>query len=224
MLADEGADLIELGIPYSDPLADGPTIQKASWDALAQGVDLESALRWTKEITGRRSTPIILFTYLNPVLRFGVDRFLAEAAAAGAAGLLITDLPVDADPELEAKLAHGGLDLIRLVAPTTPPARAARVVENATGFVYYVSRTGVTGVRDEMRQELAKEVQGLRKLTELPIAVGFGISTGEHARAVAAVADGVVVGSALVHLLQEGGIEGARALARELRSAIDASE
>lgn len=224
MLADEGADVIELGIPYSDPLADGPTIQAASWDALARGVDLETALRWTEEFGQARTTPIILFTYLNPVLRYGPDRFLADATAAGAAGLLITDLPVDADPELEAKLSGGALDLIRLVAPTTPPARARRVVEKTAGFIYYVSRTGVTGERQAMRRELAREVESLRELSQLPIAVGFGISSGDQAREVAAVADGVVVGSALVRRLQEGGIEGARALARELRSAIDASE
>lgn len=221
MLADEGADLIELGIPFSDPLADGPTIQRASWRALEAGVDLAGVLRWTSKFCGRYETPVVLFSYLNPVLAYGPGRFVQAARDAGAAALLITDLPVDADPELEASLARGGIDLVRLIAPTTTGERARRIVEVASGFIYYISRTGVTGERDEMRATLGTEVEALRRLTELPIAVGFGISTAEQAREVAAVADGVVVGSALVRELEEGGLSGARALAREFRTAID---
>lgn len=220
-LAEAGADFIELGIPFSDPLADGPTIQRAAWQALSRGVDVPRVLDWTEAFAGRSSVPIVLFTYLNPVLHYGPERFVREARAAGAAGLLITDLPVGEDPELEDVLGSGGLDLVRLVAPTTGRDRVLRIVESAQGFLYYISRTGVTGEREQMRQGLAEELKALRTLTDLPIAVGFGISTPEHAHLVASVADGVVVGSALVRALQERGLAGARTLAQALRQAID---
>ncbi len=221
MLAGEGADVIELGVPFSDPLADGPTIQRAARRALGSGVDVAQVLRWTDEFSRRSGTPIVIFSYLNPILRYGPKRFVSDAVTAGAAGLLITDLPVGADPALEQTLGGVDIDLVRLVAPTTPADRAALIVESGQGFIYYISRTGVTGERKRLRQVLADEVAALRELTNLPIAVGFGISTAEQARAVAAVADGVVVGSALVRLLAEDGIKAARGLARELRKAID---
>jgi tryptophan synthase alpha chain len=220
-LADAGADVIELGIPFSDPLADGPTIQAASWRALQRGVDIEHVLRWTREFRDSRDTPVVLFTYVNPVLRFGSERFLERAGAAGAAGLLITDLPVGEDESLETVLSAGDLDLVRLVAPTTPPARLTAVLAGARGFVYYISRTGVTGERVDTRAELAAEIEGLRRHTSLPIAVGFGISTPEQAATVAAVADGVIMGSALVRTLEEEGLEAAADLARRVRAAID---
>lgn len=221
MLAGEGADVIELGVPFSDPLADGPTIQRATWSALSSGVDVAQVLRWTGEFSRRSSTPIVIFSYLNPILRYGPERFVSDAVTAGAAALLVTDLPLGADPALERTLGGGGIDLVRLVAPTTPADRAAAIVESAQGFIYYISRTGVTGERERLRQILRDEVAALKELTSLPIAVGFGISTAQQARAVAGVADGVVVGSALVRLLAEDGIEAARVLARELRKAID---
>ena len=223
LLAEEGADVIELGIPFSDPLADGPTIQAATWSALRQGVDIPGVLRWTAAFSAGSDVPIVLFSYLNPVLRYGPERFLADAEDAGAAGLLLTDLPVGEDGELEEILTSANLDLVRLVAPTTRRERMARIVEAARGFIYYISRTGVTGERAALREELANEVAGLREVTDLPIAVGFGISNFEQARLVAGVADGVVVGSALVRSLGEEGLDGARRLARTLREGVDAA-
>lgn len=148
--------------------------------------------------------PIVIFSYLNPVLRMGVERFLERAEAAGAAGLLLTDLPSGSHPELEARLAAGGLDLIPLVAPTTSPERIRRIAAHASGFLYYISRLGVTGARERLAEGLRGRVEALRQAVRLPVAVGFGISRPEHARAVAEVADGVVVGSALIAALEEG--------------------
>ncbi len=221
MLADEGADVLELGIPFSDPLADGPTIQRAAWTALAHGVDVGRVIAWTEEFRSRADTPVVLFTYLNPVLRYGTESFVRDARDAGAAAILITDLPLGTDPEVESTLSAGGLDLVRLIAPTTTPERAARIVGAASGFIYYISRTGVTGEQERLRDDLLEEVTKLREITDLPIAVGFGISSAGQARAVASVADGVVVGSALVRTLDEDGLAGARALVRQLRTAID---
>jgi tryptophan synthase alpha chain len=221
MLVDAGADVIELGIPFSDPLADGPTIQAAAWRALGRGVDVERVLAWTREFASRRDAPVVLFSYLNPILRYGPERFVRDALEAGAAGLLLTDLPVGEDGKLEAALTAGGMELVRLVAPTTPADRLAGILRAAQGFVYYISRTGVTGERDRLRLSLADEVGALRRRTDLPIAVGFGISSPEQAQAVASVADGVVVGSALVRTLAEEGIDATRRLAGALRAAID---
>jgi len=223
MLADAGADIIELGIPFSDPLADGPTIQAAAWRALGRGVDVAQVLDWTRDFAARRDTPIVLFSYLNPILRYGAERFVQDAGNAGAAGLLITDLPAGEDPDLESALNTGGLEMVRLVAPTTPADRLPRILQDAKGFIYYISRTGVTGERDRLRQELAAEVEALRGRANLPIAVGFGISSPDQARAVASVADGVVVGSALVRTLAEDGLDATRRLAEALRTAIDAA-
>jgi tryptophan synthase alpha chain len=219
MLAEEGADVIELGVPFSDPLADGPTIQRSSFEAIRHGVDLRWTLGALREFRREHDTAVILFTYLNPVLRYGVDAFLRDAAEAGAQGVLLTDLPVGADPELEAAFAASPLDLIRLVAPTTLPERVREIAAAARGFLYYVSRTGVTGARQELASGLEREVAELRAATPVPVAVGFGISTPEQAAVVARVADGVVVGSALVELLGREGVEGARPLVRGLRAA-----
>jgi len=220
-LVRSGADVIELGIPFSDPLADGPTIQRASFRALEGGMSVEGALELLARFRGEHDTPVVLFTYLNPVLRFGYDRFLERAREAGAQGLLVTDLPVDAEPGKEEAVREAGLDLIRLVAPTTRPERLPRILEEASGFLYYISRTGVTGARAELREALQDEVEALRSHTELPVAVGFGISSREQAAVVGRVADGVVVGSALIDALDEGGVEGAEAFLRELRSGLE---
>jgi tryptophan synthase alpha chain len=220
-LADAGADVIELGVPFSDPLADGPTIQLSSFQAIERGVDL----RWTLELLARfrelRSTPVVLFSYLNPIYRYGVEAFARDAAAAGAAGVLLTDLPAGADPEVEDQLRGAGLDLIRLVAPTSTPERVRQIAAAGSGFLYYVSRTGVTGARQELEAGLEREVRELRAATDLPIAVGFGISTPEQARAVARFADGVIVGSALVERLAGAGLEPAAGYVRELRAAME---
>ena len=220
-LDDAGADIIELGIPFSDPLADGPTIQASSFRALENGVTVEGVLEMVREFRTDRETPIVLFTYLNPVFHYGLERFCADATAAGADGILLTDLPAGCDPELEGTLERAGLDLIRLLAPTTAPERVARVAEGGRGFLYYISRAGVTGAQQALRAELADEVDRLRERVGLPVAVGFGISSPEQAREVAGVADGVVVGSALIHRLDAGGIEAAAAFVASLRKAMD---
>jgi tryptophan synthase alpha chain len=223
MLVDAGADVVELGIPFSDPLADGPTIQAAAWRALGRGVDVARVLNWTSDFAAQWDTPIVLFSYLNPILRYGAERFVQDAREAGAAGLLITDLPAGEDPELDLALGSGDVDLVRLIAPTTPADRLPRILQTARGFIYYISRTGVTGERDQLRAELASEIGALRGSVNLPIAVGFGISSPEQARTVASVADGVVVGSALVRTLAEEGLDATRRLALALRTAIDAA-
>lgn len=216
-----GADVLELGIPFSDPLADGPTIQRSSFRSLQNGTTVRRVLDDLAVFRSRHDTPVVLFTYLNPILRYGVDAFVRDAAAAGASGILVTDLPAGSDPELEGVLRDGPLDFIRLVAPTTEPDRFAEAVQGGSGFVYYISRTGVTGASADLRGGLADEVRRLKAAVGLPVAVGFGISTPEQARAVAAVADGVVVGSALIQALDEGGIEGGAAFLGSLRSAMD---
>jgi len=197
-LVEAGTDVIELGIPFSDPLADGPTIQAASGRALAAGMSVRKSLDCVREFRTRHETPVVLFTYLNPVFAFGFERFVDEASAAGADGLLVLDLP-PGEAAANADLARtGGLDPIRLVAPTTPPARAAEICRTAAGFIYYVSREGVTGEQSSLPANLDAQVESLRAVTSLPIAVGFGISTPAQAAHVAAHADAAVVGSAIV--------------------------
>ncbi len=221
-LADAGADVLELGVPFSDPLADGPTIQRSSFKSLSQGTTVSRVLEDLALFRTTHDTPVVLFTYLNPVLRYGLDSFLADATEAGAQGLLLTDLPVGADPELESRFRASALDLIRLIAPTTPPERVPDIAAGGSGFLYYISRTGVTGARTSLRDSLGEEVARIRAAVKLPVAVGFGISTPEQAAAVAHVADGVVVGSALVQTLDEGGVEAGRAFVASLRRGMDA--
>lgn len=220
-LADAGADVLELGVPFSDPLADGPTIQRASFRAIERGVDLA----WTLDLLARfrreRSTPVVIFSYLNPILDYGVERFLGDALTAGAQGVLVTDLPLGSDPSLEGLFTASRLDLVRLVAPTTRPERIRDIAATSGGFLYYVSRTGVTGAREELAAGLESEVAQVRTATRLPVAVGFGISTPEQAAAVARIAEGVVVGSAVVALLEREGVEAAARLVAELRHAVD---
>jgi tryptophan synthase alpha chain len=212
-----GADVIEVGVPFSDPLADGPIIQSSSQQALVQGMTLDGTLALVAE--ARTAVPVVLFSYLNPLLAAGPD-VLARAAAAGVHGVLVTDLPVGADPAREAWLGGGPLEFVRLVAPTTPPARMAEIARHGSGFVYLISRLGVTGVQDRLPPGLAASVAALRAASALPICVGFGISRPEHAQAVGAIADGVVVGSALVRAA-ESGVDAALGLVRALRTALD---
>jgi tryptophan synthase alpha chain len=216
-----GADLIELGVPFSDPVADGPTIQRSSQTALDHGVTLEWTLEQLKDFRRDHDTPVVLFTYLNPLLRRGIDTFLRDAADASAEGLLVTDLPVGADPSLESTLDESPLSHVRLVAPTTPAARAAEIASRAQGFLYYIARMGVTGATQKLRDTLASEVERLREVSPVPVAVGFGISTPAQAADVARVADGVVVGSSLIDALDRGGVDEASRFLAALRSAID---
>ncbi|HEX6597951.1 MAG TPA: tryptophan synthase subunit alpha [Gemmatimonadaceae bacterium] len=212
-----GADVIEIGVPFSDPMADGAVIQASSQKALELGVRFDQVL----EIIARAKLeiPVVLFSYLNPLLRGGEDA-LRRAAEAGASGVLVTDLPLGADPEREAWFARGPLDFIRLVAPTTPVDRMGAIARTGRGFVYLISRLGVTGERADLPAELPSTVARLRGATTLPVCVGFGISRPEQARAVAALADGVVVGSAIVRAADES-VDAALRLALSLRAAID---
>lgn len=219
MLVEEGADVIELGVPFSDPLADGPTIQRSSFQAIEQGIDLAWTLDALAAFRTRYDTPVVVFTYLNPVLHHGMERFLEEASVAGADGVLLTDLPTGYDAAWELLLETSSLDLVRLVAPTSTAERARAIAARAQGFLYYVSRTGVTGARQSLAENLGREVAALRSVSPVPVAVGFGISTADQARTVAALADGVVVGSALVDALATGGVPAARRLMRDLRAA-----
>lgn len=220
-LAESGGDVIELGIPFSDPLADGPTIQRSSFHALEGGMTVEGVFEILRRFRREYDHPVVLFSYLNPILRFGVDAFLARAEEAGAQGLLLTDLPTGADEDLEGKVVESSLDFIRLVAPTTPPDRIQEVAASGSGFLYYISRTGVTGAREALREDLGKEVEAVRDLIDLPVAVGFGISTPEQAALVSGVSEGVVIGSALINALDEGGVEGSARLLASLRAGMD---
>ena len=220
-LAEAGADVIELGVPFSDPLADGPTIQGASQVALERGGGLTATLEALRTFrTHDPKTPVVLFSYLNPIFRYGAERFVAEAVEAGADGVLLTDLPLEEDAELESLLEESPLALVRLIAPTTPAERARRIAARAQGFVYYISRTGVTGARSDLRGELAGEVRALRAAATVPVVVGFGISTPAQAAEVGGLADGVVVGSALMDIVAEQGVDAAAAFLRDLRGAL----
>jgi tryptophan synthase alpha chain len=221
VLADAGADVIELGVPFSDPVADGPTIQRSSQRALEHGVSMRWTLDTLRSFRERRDVPVVLFSYLNPVLGYGVDRFIADAAQAGAAGVLLTDLPVGADDALERSFQQAPFSFIRLAAPTTPRGRLEKMAAEAQGFLYYVGRMGVTGARQELRAETLSEVATLRSRVGIPVAVGFGVSTPEQAAEVARVSDGVIVGSALIDALDRDGNDGVAALMSRLREAID---
>ncbi len=224
-----GADLIELGIPYSDPLADGPVIQAAASRALAAATTPGRVLEMLRSLQGELTIPVILFTYSNPLLNRGMEAFCREAAAAGAAGLVVPDLPLEEAETLSTIAAGHGLDLVLLVAPTTPPERMARIAASSRGFTYLVSVTGVTGVRTTIESRVADLVRQLKALGPTPVAVGFGISGPEQARQVRDWgADGAIVGSALVKAMAEAGANGqdvAAAASRfcgELRAALDA--
>ena len=212
-----GADVIELGVPFSDPMADGPVIQASSQQALEQGMTLDGSLDLLRE--AKLSVPVVIFSYLNPILASGDDVF-DRAAAAGAHGILLTDLPVGADPELEARVGAGPLAFIRLVAPTTPLERMRDIAAHGSGFVYLISRMGVTGERTDVAADLPDTIGRLRSATDLPICAGFGISTPEQAAAVGRLADGIVVGSAIVRAANESVAQAAR-LTTTLRAALD---
>jgi tryptophan synthase alpha chain len=223
-LEEWGVDAVELGIPFSDPIADGPVIQKAAERALAAGVTVQRVLDLVERIRQRSDIPIVLFTYVNPVMRFGLDRFAQLAKARGADGALLLDLPPEeADGYLQA-CRNVGLETVFLLAPTSTEDRIRRAVEASSGFLYCVSRTGVTGEREKLSSEVENLVARVRRVTDLPIAVGFGISRGEHARQVARYADAVVVGSAVVRRMAEGsreeGLLRVRGLIEELSSGL----
>lgn len=199
-----GADLIEIGMPFSDPMADGPAIQRSSLRALKAGMTLEKTLSLVADFRRRDdATPVILMGYFNPIYAFGVERFLAAAKAAGVDGLIVVDLPPEEETELCMPARAAGLNFIYLTAPTTDDARLPRVLVKASGFVYYVSITGITGTASASAAAIDDAIARLRGHTDLPIAVGFGIKTAAQAAEVAAVADAAVVGSALINRLAE---------------------
>ncbi|MGC8793852.1 MAG: tryptophan synthase subunit alpha [Bryobacteraceae bacterium] len=204
-LEEGGADLIELGVPFSDPIADGPVIQRACQRALQAGATLAKILETASRIRARSDIPLLLFSYLNPVLRYGLEAAARDAAAAGVDGCLLTDLSVEEAGAYTPALRQAGLDTVFLAAPTSTDRRLRLVAEHSSGFVYLVSRTGVTGERDALSEQVAPLVRRLRQITELPLAVGFGIARPEQAAAAAALADGVVVGSAFVRLIEQAG-------------------
>ena len=218
-LEQSGADLIELGLPFSDPMADGPIIQASSQRALELGMTFDRLLDLVARV--RPTIPLVLFSYLNPILAAGSDA-LDRAAAAGFSGILLTDLPVGSDQEREEWIGSGPLSFIRLVAPTTPDARMREIAAHGSGFVYLISRLGVTGISEQLPTELPQTVERLRSAATLPVCVGFGVSRPEQAAAVARIADGVVVGSAIVRAAGES-VEAAARLATSLRAAIDAA-
>jgi len=225
-LVEGGADVVELGVPFSDPLADGPVIQRASERALAAGTRLEDVLACCARVRERTGTPIVLMTYLNPVLRFGWERFAREARAAGVVGAILTDVPPEeAEPFLPAA-EREGLATVFLVAPTSDAERVRRAVEITSGFVYCVSRLGVTGERASLSGAFRPVLERVRAISDVPVGLGFGISSPEHAREAGALADGVIVGSALVAIVEaarsprEAAAE-LRARARGLRRALE---
>jgi tryptophan synthase alpha chain len=200
-LQEAGADVLELGLPFSDPLADGIVNQLAAQRSLAAGTTARGVFDCVREIRRKSQIPIVLYSYLNPIFQFGADKFHRDAKEAGVDGLLILDLP----PEEDVDLGAGNLVHIRLIAPTTPADRMKKIAKSAKGFLYYVSREGVTGARDSVATSLPERIAELRKISDLPVAVGFGISNPEQAREVAQHADAVVVGSAIVDLIAKHG-------------------
>jgi tryptophan synthase alpha chain len=207
-----GASLCELGVPYSDPIADGPVIQTSYTRALAAGITLEKVFGLAREATARVPMPILAMASYSLIFRRGIDRFVADALAAGLAGFVVPDLPVEESDDLDQACRGAGLALVRLVTPTTPPERAAAIAKKSTGFLYCVSVAGVTGARAELPPGLIDRVTWLRGQTDVPVLVGFGIASPEQVRAVCEVADGAIVGSALVRLVAEQSAAGPAAL------------
>jgi tryptophan synthase alpha chain len=221
-----GADLIEIGIPFSDPMADGPTIQAAGLRALAAGATLAGVLQLVREFRAANAdTPIILMGYYNPIYRYGVSRFCDDALAAGVDGLIIVDLPPEEDNEMRGDLDRTGLKLIRLLAPTSDDARLPKLVASASGFVYYISVAGITGAKSASAADLQEPVARIRRHTSLPLAIGFGIRTPQQVAEVSPLADAVVVGSALVDVISraatpEAAVAEATRFVRELSAGL----
>ncbi|MBP1710226.1 MAG: tryptophan synthase alpha chain [Deltaproteobacteria bacterium] len=202
-LEKSGADILEIGVPFSDPTADGPVIQAASQRALKTGTTLQGVLNLVADIRRMSEIPIVLFGYFNPIFAYGVEKFAKTAEKAGVDGVLVVDLPPEEAPELRIHTDAAGLDFISLVAPTTGGDRLKTILKDATGFLYYISITGVTGTAAPKTADIAREIGKIRKLTKMPIAVGFGISNAEQAKEIGAIADGIVIGSAVVKLINE---------------------
>ncbi len=201
--AEAGADVVELGVPFSDPMADGPTIQRASERALRSGTTLAGVLSLARNVREKTEVPLVLFSYYNPILQMGLERFASEAASAGIDGVLVTDLTPEEADDYRAAVRGQGLDAVFLAAPTSTDARLALIAKATTGFLYLISRTGVTGTRDALPEDLPALVRRARAATKLPIAVGFGISLPTHVSVLGGIADAAVVGSALVAQVED---------------------
>jgi len=221
ILSQSGCDIIELGIPFSDPLADGVTIQKASYNALQQGITPQACLEVAYQLRQRMATPLIFMGYYNPILSFGLDSFCQASAKAGIDGLIIPDLPPEEGGELEASARKFKLDLIYLLAPTSTEERVSMIAKRSQGFIYLVSLTGVTGARQTLPPELEDFVKRVRQKAKQPLCVGFGISTPEQAKRVATVADGIIVGSRLIQLMEQNStLSSLKAFTVSLREAL----
>jgi tryptophan synthase alpha chain len=222
LLASSGCDIVELGIPFSDPLADGATIQKASFYALKNGVTLQLCFDVAKQLSHKVNIPLVFMTYINPVFSYGLEEFCSACTGSGIDGLIIPDLPPEEGSELEAITQRQNLDLIYLLAPTSTEERSRLVAERSRGFIYLVSVTGVTGVRDRLSRNLEAFVTKVRKVATQPLCVGFGISTPEQARRVARIADGVIVGSRIIQLMEaEDDFTSVSIFMQGLRNALD---
>lgn len=216
-LAAEGADLFEIGFPHSDPLADGPTVQTATYTALLGGTTVADCLAMVRELRDAGvDQPFCAMTYYNPLFAYGIERFVTDSVAAGIDGILVPDLPPEEAGELESACREAGVATVYMLAPTSTEERIRLVAEHATGFIYIVSVTGVTGERNQLPSTLTEMLRRVRQQTDLPLAVGFGIGTGEQAAQVAQIADGVIVGSAVVRAANEEGVEPVRRLGAEL--------
>ena len=202
-MCENGMDILELGVPFSDPSADGPVIQRSSSRALKHNVSLKTVMEMIKEIRKTTSIPIIIFSYYNPIMAYGIENFQSDAIAAGADGVLIVDLPLEESDELTSLWNEKDFSLINLVAPTTPKERMAKIASASSGFLYLVSKTGVTGSDGLDTTEIGTQMEILRSVTDLPVSVGFGISTAKDVATVASMADGVVIGSAFERLIEE---------------------
>lgn len=213
-----GADLLEIGVPFSDPIADGPINQRAAQRALERGTSPQTILDVVADVRSRVAQPIVLLSYYNPLLQCGLDAFCRRAAAAGVDGVVVPDLPPEEGGPLREAATPAGLDVIFLAAPTSTDGRLAQVAQSSQGFIYCVSLTGVTGVRASVSSDIGALVGRLRRHTTLPVCVGFGVSTPDHARQVASVADGVIVGSAIVALIERDGAAAGPALSEFLQS------
>jgi len=225
-VAASAGDILEVGVPFSDPIADGPTIQRAAQRALAAGTTLRDALTLVRGLRGDSAAPIVLLTYFNPVVQYGVERFCGDAHAAGADGIVVPDLPADEADALISPARAAGLDTIFLVAPTTSDPRIRLAAERSRGFLYCVSLTGVTGARTQVPPDIEALVGRVKALSALPVCVGFGVSTPEQAQAIGRLADGVIVGSALVGLVERSASDAEGALTgylQRLRDALSAA-
>ena len=211
----DGVDLLELGVPFSDPLADGPVIQASSQRALKKNVTLKKILQLVERARRTTQIPIILMSYLNPVMQYGYQKFTQDAKKAGVDGMIFPDLPVEEGEEIAPFMQKSGLSLIYLLAPTSTPLRKKKVASRSRGFIYYVSMTGVTGMRNKLPTEILSDISRIRRQTKTPLCAGFGISTPEQARVMAGSADGVIVGSAVVRFIHEHARESAEQISKK---------